>query len=67
MIAQVSSSPLQAHRRGIRIGSADPKISSPLVDTVDISLLSTLFGDPVVAHRVFGLKFLSLWFREGDW
>src|SRR5437879_5819197 len=64
MIAKVGSSSFEAHRRGVRIGGADPKIRRSLIGATDLALLSTFLCDPVMASCVFCRQFLSLSLRE---
>jgi len=60
MIAQVSSSCLEAHRRCIRISGADPNVRRPLIGTTYLALLPPFLGDPVVSGSVLHRKFLTL-------
>lgn len=60
MIAQMSSSSLEAHGRRIRISGADPNVRRALLGTVDLALLPPFLGDPVVPGGVLRRKFLAL-------
>src|SRR5258708_1331318 len=66
MIAQMGASSFEAHRRGIRISGADPKIGRALIGATDFSLLSTFLCDPVMASGVLCRQFLVLCLREED-
>ena len=48
MIAQVKSTVLETHRRGIRVGGTDPLIGATLREPTHFALLPTFFQDPVV-------------------
>jgi hypothetical protein len=60
MIAQMGSSSFEAHRRRVRISSADAKIRRLLVGAMDLSLLSAFLCDPVMASGVVCRQFLML-------
>src|SRR5215470_2133569 len=48
MRAQVKSTVLETHRRGIRVGGTDPLIGATLIEPTNFALLSTFFQDPIV-------------------
>src|SRR6266699_3695666 len=48
MVAQVKSTALEAHRRGIRVSGTDPLIGATLIEPMNFALLSTFLPDPVV-------------------
>src|SRR6266700_2497337 len=66
MIAQMRSSPFEAHWCGIRISGADAKICRALIGATDLSLLSTFLRDPVMASRVLCRQVLVLALRKDD-
>ncbi len=59
-------SDLEAHRRGIWVGGADAKIRRALVGAMDLALLPTFLGDPVMASRILCCQFLVLRCRKGS-
>ena len=66
MVAQVKPTALEAHRRSIRVGGADPLIGAALIEAVNLALLPTFLPDPVVLCREFGFEFLALWLGEDN-
>src|SRR5258708_246523 len=65
----MGSTSLEAHRRGIRIGGTDPKVSSWWIRTMHISLLPPTFRNPVMPGGIFFCEFLPLCLGEccGQW
>ena len=66
VVAQVGSSPFEAHGCGIRVGDADPKISGSPVEAMDFSLLPAFFRDPVVSSSIVCRKVLKLSLVDGS-
>src|SRR5258708_7973872 len=59
VVAQMESSSLEAHGRGIGIGGADTEGSRPLIGPIHLSLLPTFLRDPVVSSRILLRQFLA--------
>ena len=66
VVAQVRAAILEAHRSSVRIGGADFEVRRPMVETMNLPLLSTFLSDPVVPCRILGSQFLVLGFGEDD-
>jgi hypothetical protein len=56
----VGASTLEAHRGGIRIGGTDSEVSRPLVETMNIPLLSPFLRNPVMPRGIVLSQFLVL-------